>query len=463
MIYTATFLIKLRFFSNLNEDCAVIGAILISSDEYNNRVNIVEELRSLGYRIIEAETGARVIELIRRYKNISLAFIDTALPDIDSFSLVKELRLRAPHIPIVLLYSEDSLKALKLEMVTQAMEAGADYLIAYNSNKLQIKAISSVLISYKMLEHNVYYKSCIDSMTYEFTDFVAHSESMKKCLKQAKLVSEKDTNIFIDGEPGTGRRQLAQAIHNADLKRNEFPFVAFYCDLEASDKNIIEAWQTTLQKYIKEVNKGTLCLINVDLLTKTQQAYVNKELQNLEFRLICLVTSDPQKWQKTAQLTNFFSKLKADNISVPPLRKRREDIEELAQKILWQFATQMRLQQKITGLTGAANELLMQYDWFGNISELEKALYHALLISDGPLLKVKDFPKINGEADSNIETFEADCSSIFFKEDGHIKTLETIEQETIEKAIEHYRGSLSEVARRLKIGRSTLYRKLDKN
>lgn len=442
----------------------MIGAILVSSDEFNNRVSIVEELRSLGYRLIEAETGIRVLELARRYKAMSLAFVDTALSDIDSLSLVKQLRVIASQMPIVLLYNENSLKDMRLEAVKQALDAGADYLLPYNANKLQIKSIASILINYKLLEHNIYYKSCINSLATEFKDFICRSEAMQICVRQAQISAAKDEAIFIGGEKGTGRRQLAQAIHNADPQHNKFAFVTFYCDAEALEKHSNEAWQSDIDTHIKKAANGTLCLINFDALSKAQLDYISGRLQGLECRIICLITTNPKRWKKNSDLAGIYANLKPSYIIVPSLRKRREDIEEISQRIVWQFVIQMGIQQKISGLTGAANALLAQYDWPGNLSELEKTLYHALLMANGPLLKVKDFPKINGDVNEGV-SFEHtnNIEALLFKEDGHIKTLETIESEAIQKAIEYYKGSLSEVARRLKIGRSTLYRKLYKN
>mgnify|MGYP002712386578 CR=1 FL=1 len=447
-----------------SEEYAVIGAILVSSDEFNNRVSIVEELRSLGYRLIEAETGIRVLELARRYKNMSLAFIDTALLDIDSLSLVKQLRIISPQMPIVLLYDEASLNNIKLESVKDALSAGADYLLPYNSNKLQIKSITTILINYKLLEHNIYYKSCISNLATEFKDFVCHSEDMQTCIRQAQIAAAKGEHVFIGGENGTGRRQIAQAIHHADKERNQFPFVTFYCDVEALEKDNNEAWQKQLNEHIKKADNGTLCLINLDALSKIQLRYIAEILRGMQCRIICSVTSNPKRWKKNSELSDIYSSLSPSYIIVPPLRKRREDIEEISQRIVWQFVVQMGVQQKISGLTGAANALLAQYDWPGNLSELEKMLYQALIITNGPLLKVKDFPKINGDFNES-SAFESlnNIDAILFKEDGHIKTLETIESEAIQKAVEYYKGSLSEVARRLKIGRSTLYRKLYKN
>lgn len=440
----------------------MVGAILVAGDEFNKRVHIVEALRSLGYRLIEAETGIRVLELSRRYKNISLAFIDTSLFDIDVLSLVTQLRMISPKLPIVLLYEEESLNQMKLETVKEALFKGADYLLPYNCNELQLKAIVSILLSYRLLEHNVYYKTCIDNLPHKFEDFIANSEAMQTCIKLSELAVSKDTAIFIDGEYGAGRRQIAKAIHLADEKRKNYNFISFYCDLEALENANIENWITELNHHIEQAENGILCLINVEALSKTQQAYLNEALIDIKARIICLINSNPKKWKKNSQLADLYKKLTPIYLTVPPLRKRREDIEELAQGMVGRFAVQMGLQQKIFSLTGAANALLTQYDWPGNLSELEKTLYHALLLSNGPLLQLRDFPRINGQLE-DVPNIINNTDMLLFKEDGHIKTLGTIEIEAINKAIEHYKGSLSEVARRLNIGRSTLYRKLYKN
>src|SRR5699024_1998189 len=142
---------------------------------------------------------------------------------------------------------------------------------------------------------------------------------------------------------------------------------------------------------------GILCLINVEALSKTQQAYLNEALIDIKARIICLINSNPKKWKKNSQLADLYKKLTPIYLTVPPLRKRREDIEELTQGIVGRFYVEMDLQLKIFSLTEAANALLTQYDWPGNLSEFEKTLYHALLLSNGPLLQLRDFPRINGQ------------------------------------------------------------------
>jgi DNA-binding NtrC family response regulator len=167
---------------------------------------------------------------------------------------------------------------------------------------------------------------------------------------------------------------------------------------------------------------------------------------------------------------DLYYRLNVFPIAVPPLRERKEDIPALLEHFIKRFNAQERL--SVNGASAETIDLLRDYEWQGNVRQLENTIFRAMILSDGNTLKPQDFPQISGLAPS-MQTPEAnplealveargetdDAVSVLDR-DGHLRTLEDIERDLIQYAIENYSGHMSEVARRLGIGRSTLYRKV---
>jgi DNA-binding NtrC family response regulator len=187
---------------------------------------------------------------------------------------------------------------------------------------------------------------------------------------------------------------------------------------------------------------------------------------------------------------DLFYRLHVLPITVPPLRMRREDIPHLVRHFLARFSAEEN--RHITSVNGEAMAHLSQLDWPGNIRQLENAVYRAVVMSEGDQLTLSDFPQMAGVSSPSMSTTYAEPLIVgpalhaaapdmisgneipiaplpspasgllaMLTNGGEVRPLEELESEIIRFAISHYRGQMSEVARRLKIGRSTLYRKLD--
>jgi DNA-binding NtrC family response regulator len=169
---------------------------------------------------------------------------------------------------------------------------------------------------------------------------------------------------------------------------------------------------------------------------------------------------------------DLFYRLNVFPIQVPALRERREDIAALTEHFIKRFNAQERL--SISGASTETLELLKAHEWKGNVRQLENTIFRAMILSDGEVLQPHDFPQISGLSPAMMSPQEAGSLEALvdaaqnsqnevvsvLDRDGHLRTLEQIERDLIEFAIENYSGHMSEVARRLGIGRSTLYRKV---
>jgi DNA-binding NtrC family response regulator len=213
--------------------------------------------------------------------------------------------------------------------------------------------------------------------------------------------------------------------------------------------------------------------MQVKLLRVLQEGEVDpigsKRTVPVDVRIISATNRNLHDQVRSGQFReDLYYRLNVFPIEVPSLRERREDIGALTEHFIRRFNAQERM--KVNGPSKDALEILRSYEWPGNVRQLENAIFRAMILSDGQTLHPQDFPQISGQMPTldlrdNLSALAAAASvdkggvSVVDPE-GHLRRLEDIERDLIQFAIETYSGHMSEVARRLGIGRSTLYRKV---
>jgi DNA-binding NtrC family response regulator len=313
---------------------------------------------------------------------------------------------------------------------------------------------------------------------------------------------------LVEGESGVGKELFARAIHGSGERKSK-PFVAVNCG--AIPDNLVEsilfghekgaftgATERHMGKFV-EASGGTLFLDEIGELPLAAQVKLLRALQEgtveavggrkpvkVDVRIISATNRKLLDLVKHGAFReDLFYRLHVLPLTIPSLRMRREDIPHLLRHFLARFSAEEN--RTIGGISGEAVAHLVQLDWPGNIRQLENAVYRAVVMSEGDQLGLSDFPQVMGQAvpDTPIEHSEplvvapSTAPAMVSGSDipiaplggagtlsmltaaGEVRPLEDMEAEIIRFAISHYRGQMSEVARRLKIGRSTLYRKLD--
>jgi len=157
--------------------------------------------------------------------------------------------------------------------------------------------------------------------------------------------------------------------------------------------------------------------------------------------------------------SRLYTLLGQARLILPPLRTRRADIEALTSVLLSRVLAETG-KVHIRGVSEEVKSLLLDHDWPGNVTELENTLFRAVLLCDTTRLEIQDFPSLGNKVSIAGQSHHA-YEKAFFLDDNHIRPLAEIEAHVIATALKHYRGRISEVARRLRIGRSTLYRKME--
>src|SRR5690349_19892881 len=343
-----------------------------------------------------------------------------------------------------------------------------------------------------------------------FSDIITRSETMSGVLRTAQKAASSTIPVLIEGESGVGKELFARAIHGSGERKTK-PFVAVNCG--AIPDNLVEsilfghekgaftgATERHTGKFL-EAHGGTLFLDEVSELPLTAQVKLLRALQEgaveavgarkpvkVDVRIISATNRKLLDRVKGGHFReDLFYRLHVLPLTIPPLRARREDIPHLLRYFLARFVAEEN--RAITGISGEAMAYLSQADWPGNIRQIENTVYSAVVLSEGEQLGIEDFPLVNAQSPivpdapaeplvvspaihaSHTATISGNEIPIaplpthgtlaMLTATSEVRPLEEMENEIIRFAIAHYRGQMSEVARRLKIGRSTLYRKLD--
>nr|WP_269448967.1 sigma-54 dependent transcriptional regulator [Kordiimonas lipolytica] len=336
-----------------------------------------------------------------------------------------------------------------------------------------------------------------------FQSLVGTSESMQRAVGLAKKAAKAAIPVLIEGESGVGKEVFANAIHDAS-DRSGTPFVAVNCG--AIPENLVEsilfghekgAFTGATEKRIgkfQEADGGTLFLDEVgelplDVQVKLLRAIQEKEIDpvggrqsiKVDIRIISATNRNLAERVATGAFReDLYYRLNVYPIHLPPLRERKSDVPALTEHFLDQIAAMEDMARK--QVSTDTLRLLESYDWPGNIRQLQNALFRAVILSDSDILTPADFPHLQPNAGAvptlphsqpatvpgsapgpgpATQAPQADGMLLALESgDGHIKRFDELEAEIIRKALERYDGKMAEVARRLGIGRSTLYRKV---
>jgi DNA-binding NtrC family response regulator len=319
---------------------------------------------------------------------------------------------------------------------------------------------------------------------------------MRSVVAMGERGAKANIPILITGESGVGKEVIARAIQSAS-ERSDKPFITVNCG--AISESLVEsilfghekgsftgANSKHLGKF-QEAHTGTLFLDEVGELPLEMQVKLLRVLQEgevdpigskrtvpVDVRIISATNRDLSEAVNDGTFReDLYYRLNVFPIAVPPLRERREDIPALVEHFVRRINAAERL--NVSGATAATLDLLKSHEWKGNVRQLENTIFRAMILSDGNKLQPQDFPQISGltpgvapaSSSENLvagkphETSDVSDSAVsVLDREGHLRTLEDIERDLIEFAISNYSGHMSEVARRLGIGRSTLYRKV---
>ena len=486
------------------------ASILIADDDAVARRLVENMVQKCGYETLVVDSGDAAIAMLTAPDApvIDAVVLDLVMPGLDGMGVLAKIREAGLGVPVIVQTAHGG-----IDNVVSAMRAGAqDFVVKpVGIERLQVSLRNALNASALKGELQRIRHSREGRLT--FADIITRSGTMAGVLRTAQKAAASTIPVLIEGESGVGKELFARAIHGSGERKSK-PFVAVNCG--AIPDNLVEsilfghekgaftgATERHTGKFV-EASGGTLFLDEISELPLAAQVKLLRALQEgaveavggrkpvkVDVRIVSATNRKLLERVKSGQFReDLFYRLHVLPLTIPPLRMRREDIPHLLRHFLARFcAEENRL---ITGISGEAMTHLSQLDWPGNIRQLENAVYRAVVMSEGDELGLADFPQVHAQFPAMPETHHNQVEPLvvgpafhstvpamvsgneipiaplpsggtlaMLTRSGEMRPLEEMETEIIRFAISHYRGQMSEVARRLKIGRSTLYRKLD--
>jgi DNA-binding NtrC family response regulator len=484
------------------------ACILIVDDDPVARRLLENMVRKFGYEAVLADGGDAAVKILTGSDGpqIDCAVLDLMMPDLDGLGVLARMREAGLTIPVIVQTAHGG-----IDNVVSAMRAGAvDFVVKpVGAERLQVSLRNALSASALAGELQRMKRSRTGTLT--FRDIVTRSAPMRAVLRSAEKAATSSIPVLIEGESGVGKEIVARAIHGSGDRASK-PFVAVNCG--ALPENLVEsilfghekgAFTGATEQHVgkfAEAAGGTLFLDEVGELPLQAQVKLLRAIQDgeiqpvggrktfkVDVRIISATNRNLIADVNSGRFReDLFYRLHVYPIMVPPLRERPEDIPDLLRHFLARFCAEEG--KAIRAVSPEAMALLTAFRWPGNVRQLENAVFRAVVLADGDTIGVNEFPQIaaqqrampfdSASAEAGMRLLPEDAPAlsadaepftlaahndprtlVIVGSDGHVRTLEDIEGEMIRFAITHYRGQMSEVARRLRIGRSTLYRKLE--
>ncbi|MDF0545970.1 sigma-54 dependent transcriptional regulator [Sphingobium sp. H39-3-25] len=441
-----------------------------------------------GWRTLFANDGEMALAMLGTQDGMRLdaVLIDQWSPEYQPAELVRQIREQRPSLPILILTAHNS-----VAVAVDAMRAGAtDYLAKPIAPDRLLAALNATLSDtpdtgeLRPLTEKI-------SAPLAFEEIVGSAPQFRAALAIAAKAARARVPVLVEGESGVGKDVIARAIHNASPRFRQ-QMVTVNCG--AIPTNLVEselfghergaftgAFDRQVGRFVT-ADMGTIFLDEVSELPLDAQVKLLRVLQDgevqpigarrpthVDVRVIAATNKTLLDEVEAGRFReDLYYRLNVVQLTVPPLRERSGDIPALCRHLLARIANQPGLRS--LGVTAEAVTLLMQHDWPGNVRQLQNALFRAAVLCEGDALTPQDFPQIaaqittrenGGGRKLTLVSHQPEAAGVtLFELDGHIRQLTEIEADVIRLAIGHYRGRMTEVARRLGIGRSTLYRKL---
>lgn len=432
--------------------------ILVVDDDVSHCTILQALLRGWGYDVALAYSGRAALEQVREHV-FDLVLCDVRMAEMDGIETLKEIKALNPAIPVLIMTAFSS-----VETAVEALKTGAlDYLI----KPLDFDNLQATLEN--ALAHTRASASELPSVSASQFGMVGKSPAMQQLLSEIAMVAPSDATVLIHGDSGTGKELVARALH-ASSARSDKPLVTLNCaalnesllesELFGHEKGAFTGADKRREGRFVEADGGTLFLdeigdispmMQVRLLRAIQEREVQRVGSNqtisVDVRLIAATHRDlAQEVQAGRFRQDLYYRLNVVTIEMPVLRQRQEDIPLLADHFRQRFAERNR--KAVKGFTPRAMDLLIHYDWPGNIRELENAIERSVVLLTGEYISERELPLAIASQPLPLVADQA------------IQPLVEVEKEVILAALEKTGGNKTEAARQLGITRKTLLAKL---
>jgi DNA-binding NtrC family response regulator len=434
-------------------------SILIVDDEESVRDSLHSWFVDDGYDVDCAGSAKDALAILEA-RDFDIILADIKMPGMDGLEMHKRIRALNKE-PIFIFMTAFA----SVETAIQALKNGAfDYVTKpFDPDDLShLIRNASTQVALKAENENL--KSKITTLV-DVDDLVGESEAMKKVLSEVESVAQSNSSVIITGESGTGKELIARAIH-ANSPRKYFPLISVHCgaltesllesELFGHEKGAFTGASFNRKGRFEMADGGTIFLDEIATIPPKMQIELlrvlesktfvrvggNKEISS-DFRVICATNRDLKSMVDNGTFReDLYYRLYVVNINVPPLRERPEDIPVLVNHFIRKYCTSMS--RDLISIEPAALNYLKEFEFPGNVRELENMIERAIVTGDGKVIRLKDLPMGKEVLDNSVET------------------LDDLEKGHIEHILNKYGWNISRSAKALNVDRVTLYNKIRK-
>ncbi|MCF8243049.1 MAG: sigma-54 dependent transcriptional regulator [Melioribacteraceae bacterium] len=425
------------------------------------------------YTVKTFENGQECLDSLDDHPDLIL--LDIMLPDIHGNEVLKRIKQYNENLPVIMLSAQGS-----IEVALDSIRQGAfDYFPKpIDKNRLE-PAIKNAIQNYDLHRRVNQLTEDLQS-EYSFDNIISGDRKMQDVFKLVSKVLNNDITVLINGESGTGKELVARAIHYNGIRKDK-PFVVVNCasiprellesELFGHEKgSFTGAHQRKIGKF-EVANGGTLFLDEIGEMEMSLQAKILRVIQQKEFervggneeiktdvRIISATNRDLKQAVDDKEFReDLYYRLSSFPITIPPLRERRGDIVLLVEHFLEVF--NKKLGRSIKGIGKSTLKQLYDYDWPGNVRELENTLERCMILTDTNLIMPDSLPPQIKESEGN-QSIPANAQ--LFTDEAPVVPIEKLKEEAVKHALKVTNGNIVDAAKKLKVGRATFYRMMEK-
>jgi len=434
-------------------------SILIVDDEESVRDSLYNWFIEDGFRVASAENAKKALTILES-DQFDIILADIKMPGMDGLEMLRRIKSIKPDSIVIVMTAFAT-----VDTAVKALKDGAyDYVTKPFDPDDLTHLIRNATKQISLADENETLKKKVISLE-NVEDLIGKSEAMKNVLREIESVAQTNSSVIITGESGTGKELVARAIH-ANSPRKFFPFVSVHCgaltesllesELFGHEKGAFTGAMYNRKGRFEMADSGSIFLDEIATISTKMQVELlrvlesktfmrvggNKEISS-DFRVICATNKDLKSMVEKGNFReDLFYRLNVVNIQIPPLRERKEDIPLLVDYFIKKYCTSMNKQPAT--IESAALKRIQEFNFPGNIRELENMIERAIVVGNGRKISLKDLPLEKSFVSSSAES------------------LDDFEKAFILQILNKYNWNISRTAKALKVDRVTLYNKIKK-
>jgi DNA-binding NtrC family response regulator len=435
--------------------------ILIVDDEASVRDSLYQWFKADGYRVDTADEATSALKKLQD-NPWDIILLDIKMPGMDGIELQNRIKQIDKNIVTIIITAYAS-----VDTAIQALKDGAfDYVTKPVDPDDLSRLIRNAIEKRRLVTENIQLRQQIEELLLP-DEVVGESPAMKRVMEMVNTVAKTDSTVMILGESGTGKELIARAIHSRSSRRY-FPIITINCgaypegllesELFGHEKGAFTGAMYRRKGKLEMADKGTLFLDEIGNISEKMQMDLLRVIEtknftrlggdkaiDVDFRVISATNKDLEKAIKEGSFReDLYYRLNVFSILLPPLRERKTDIPLIAKYFLSKYAQSMN--KNVVDFSAQAMEMFIGYDWPGNIREVRNVVERAMVVAQGPQIRVDDisFPFPSAATPAGGES------------------LEEVEKDQILKILNQTNGNIAQAAEILKISRLTIYNKIEK-